>query len=381
MSSENKAIAAKNDALDQAQKRKISEQRAVAEKNRAEASALVAEATSLLNIDPEQSLQLALQSAPMASTPGLEDTLRDALMNAQARAVLPSGSGAVTAIEVSSSGASSAVLSSGNGTVDTLRTSADGMLVLVGGAEGEARVFELARNSVRRLARLRLGAPLRDAVFMPDGKSVFTGDANGVIIRWDVRSGARLARAVHGAPIRELAVSPDGSLVASAAGEAARVWRASDGGHVIRLPHPLSVEGVSFSSSGAQLLTLARDARLYDTRDWGRAPIVLDQPGQILTAVFSPAGDFVATGGRDDLAMIWDTRDGTRRQTLVHSGDVLDVAWSPNGALLATASADNGGRVFRTDTGALVHVPGRALEPGRRRRLQPGRRVDRDRVP
>ena len=68
MSSENKAIAAKNDALDQAQKRKISEQRAVAEKNRAEASALVAEATSLLDIDPEQSLQLALQSAPMAST-------------------------------------------------------------------------------------------------------------------------------------------------------------------------------------------------------------------------------------------------------------------------------------------------------------------------
>ena len=37
-----------------------------------------------------------------------------------------------------------------------------------------------------------------------------------------------------------------------------------------------------------------------------------------------------------------------------HRGDVLDVAWSPNGSLLATASTDNGGRVFRTDTGALV---------------------------
>jgi WD40 repeat protein len=54
--------------------------------------------------------------------------------------------------------------------------------------------------------------------------------------------------------------------------------------------------------------------------------------------------------------MIWDTRDGTRTLPLPlqHRGDVLDVAWSPNGGLLATASADNGGRVFQTDSGKLV---------------------------
>ena len=180
--------------------------------------------------------------------------------------------------------------------------------MLVGGADGEARVFELATG--RRLARLRPGAPLRDAVFTPDGKSVITGDANGVIIRWDARSGARLARAVHGAPIRELAVSPDGRLVATAAGEAARVWLAADGSPVARLPHPFAVAGVSFDRTGTQLLTVARDARIFDARDWGQAPLVLDQPGQIVTAAFSPAGELVATGGRDDSAMIWDGRDG-----------------------------------------------------------------------
>ena len=354
--------------------------KAVVSRDQARASALVAEAISLLEIDPEQSLQLALRSASMASIAGLEDTLRDGLIRARARAVLPSGSGTVNAIDTSSSGASaSAVTSSGSRTVNAFRASADGTLVLVGGENGEARVFELATG--RRLARLHLGARLGDAVFLPDGKSVITGDANGVIVRWDVRSGARLARAVHGAPIRDLAVSPDGRLVASAAGEAARVWLASNGSQVARLPHPISVDGVSFGSSGAQLLTVARDVRLFDTRDWGRAPIVLDQPGQIVTAFFSPAGDLVATGGRDDLAMIWDTRDGTRRHTLAHRGDVLDVAWSPNGSLLATASTDNGGRVFRTDTGALSDVPRRALEPGRRGRFQPRRGVGRDGIP
>ena len=179
-------------------------------------------------------------------------------------------------------------LSSGNGTVDTVPSSADGTLVLVGGADGEARVFELATG--RRLTRLPLGAPLRDAVFSPDGKSVFTGDADGVIIRWDTRSGEQLARAVHGAPIRELAVSPDGRLVASAAGQAAQVWLAVDGSRVARLPHPFAVDGVSFDSTGTQPLTLARDARIFDTRDWERAPLVFDQPGQIVTAAFSPNG-------------------------------------------------------------------------------------------
>ena len=132
------------------------------------------------------------------------------------------------------------------------------------------------------------------------------------------------------------------------------MWLAADGSQVARLPHPVSVERVSFSPSGAQLLTVARDARVYDARDWGRPPLLLDQPGNIVTAAFSPAGELVATGGRDNLAMIWDSRDGSRRHQLAHRGTVLDVAWSPNGSLLATGSTDNGGRVFRTDTGALV---------------------------
>jgi WD40 repeat protein len=330
---------------------------AITSRDQSRASALVAEAISLLNIDPEQSVRLALQSAPIASTSGLEDTLRDALMNARASAVLPSGSGRVNAVDLSSSGASaSAVTSSGSRSVNAVRASADGTLVLVGGEDGEVRVYELA--SRRQLARLPLGAALRDAVFSPDGKSVFTGDANGIILRWDIRSGARIARAEHGAPIRDLAVSSDGNFVASAAGQAARVWLATDGSQVALLPHPSSVERVSFSVTGGQLLTVARDARVYDARSWGRPPVLLDQPGNIVTAAFSPAGDRVATGGRDNVAMIWDAGAGTPLHRLPHRGNVLDVAWSPNGSLLATASTDNSGRVYRTDTGALLRTLG-----------------------
>ena len=74
-------------------------------------------------------------------------------------------------------------------------------------------------------------------------------------------------------PIRDLAVSSDGKLVASAAGEAARVWLATDGSQVARLPHPaLRRARLLQPFRRPSFSTVARDARLYDARDWGRRP-------------------------------------------------------------------------------------------------------------
>ena len=156
VASENKAIMAKNDALEQARKRQISEQRAVAEKNRAEASALVAEAISLLDIDPERSLQLALLSA----IDGLH-----ARAGGHAAQRLDEGPRPRGAAERERAGhcdrdelerivcVCRPVEREQRGRA---ASSSDGTLVLVGGADGEARVFDLATG--RRLARLRPGA-------------------------------------------------------------------------------------------------------------------------------------------------------------------------------------------------------------------------------
>jgi hypothetical protein len=344
IASKNEAVASKNDALESkadalkqrdkataaAESERRQRARAVEAGARARARELVAEAIAIRELDPEQSLQLALRSATIASGPGLEDTLRDGLENARTRLVLPGGGGAVEFVDIS----------------------ADGTRALVPGATGEARVFDLA--SGRLLARLLHGSALTDAAFSPDSRWVFTGGTDGFVIRWDATSGAAMSRFQHGARIRELAVSPDGRLVATAGGEAARVWLAEDGAQVERLPHPFAVEDVAFDPTGTQLLTIARDARLYDTGSWDRPPLVLDQPGRITTAAFAPVGGLVATGGQDDIAAIWVARDGSQRHQLRHRGDVVDLAWSPAGDLLATGSVDNGGRVFRAGTGELV---------------------------
>jgi WD40 repeat protein len=331
VTAKNRAVRAEMKAVAARSSAERSGRRAIVARKRAEADALVAEAVSLLPIDPEGSLQLALRSAARARTSELEGVLRDGLFAARAQAVLPGAGGPVERVAVS----------------------ADGSLVIVTSAEGEARVYELATG--RPLARLQHGAPIGDLAVSADGSSAVTGGADGVAIRWNAHTGRRLGRVVHGAPIRALALSPDGRLLATAAGEAARVWSVADGSPVARLQHPFAVDGVSFDPAGTRLLTLARDARIFGVGNWGAAPIVLDQPGQIVTASFAPTGNLVATGGRDDLATIWDGSDGARRHQLEgHRGDVIEVAWSPSGAHVATASSDNGGRVFRSDTGELL---------------------------
>ena len=332
-----KAVRSKNEEVVQRKKAERAvenEQRAtrqaIASRDQARASALVSRSIALLGTDPEQSLTLALDSAGIARTDRLEIALRDAFKEMRARAVLPGGGGPVR----------------------TVTTSSDGSLVLVPAEEGEARIYEAATGKL--LTRLPHGSPLTVAAFSPDGGMVVTGGRDGVARRWNARTGAALGPSVHGAGIRQIAFSPDGRLFATAAGEAARVWLAADGSPVARLQHPVSVDGVSFNPAGTLLMTVAVDARLFQTNDWQGAPLLLDQPGGILTASFAPVGPLVATGGRDDLAMVWDSRDGSKRhQTIAHGGDVTELAWSPRADLIATASSDNGGRVFRADTGVL----------------------------
>ena len=125
-------------------------------RDQARASALVAEAISLLDIDPDESLQLALQSAiDGLRRRGWRTRCATGLTKARARVVLPSGSGPVTAIDMSSSGASASAVTSSGHTVGALRASADGTLVLVGGADGEVRVYDLASRPAARPSTAR----------------------------------------------------------------------------------------------------------------------------------------------------------------------------------------------------------------------------------
>jgi WD40 repeat protein len=348
--SKQEAVASRNEMVKQrdvAQKAKENEQAA---RRQAEAREEVATALSLLGVDPEQSLQLALGSAAVGESAQLEGALRDGLIATRTQRILPGG----------------------GGTVGPTAVSADGGLVVVPSSSGVTQVYEL--GSGKLVSTVRHGAAVNDVAFAPapassltaggdgvsraaiDSSFFVTGGRDGFVRRWETRTGRPAGSFNHGAGIRDLAISPDGQLLATAAGEAARVWSIVDRRLVRALPHPFSVTGVSFDPEGGALLTIARDVRVFDVANWGQRAL-LDQRGDVLVAEFSPSGALVATGGRDDTGMIWDWRAGTSRPPLVgHGSDVMDLAWSPRGDLVATSSSDNSVRVWRAETGNLTTV-------------------------
>ena len=70
----------------------------------AEARELVARSVSVLSVDPELSLQLALRSAEKERSLELRHALRDGLLTLRARRVLPAAVAPVTAVDVSADG-------------------------------------------------------------------------------------------------------------------------------------------------------------------------------------------------------------------------------------------------------------------------------------
>ncbi|MEO6786219.1 MAG: hypothetical protein ABI318_08810, partial [Chthoniobacteraceae bacterium] len=65
--------------------------------------------------------------------------------------------------------------------------------------------------------------------FMPDGKQMLSGSADGSVRQWAVDQHRQIRQFDHSAPVSSIAVSPNGKIFASAGGNSARLWSADKG--------------------------------------------------------------------------------------------------------------------------------------------------------
>ncbi|HET9909004.1 MAG TPA: WD40 repeat domain-containing protein [Anaerolineales bacterium] len=196
--------------------------------------------------------------------------------------------------------------------------------------------------------------------------------------------------------LRTVAFTPDSAVLASAGGNdqdfAVRLWDVGSGLSIGKLEgHTGIVWGVAFSPNGQMLVSVSSDktAKIWD---WNTATLLhsIDLPGEVVSAGFSPDGQFLTVGGVDEpvgdvqhaaiwaffvgswnpflkfpeywniTAMayspdgryligggtsrnvqIWRTSDGTSLYTLNHPHQVFDAAVSPDGSTIATATCQN----------------------------------------
>jgi WD40 repeat protein/serine/threonine protein kinase len=244
--------------------------------------------------------------------------------------------------------------------VHGVRFSADGTGLLTWGHDGAVWIRESSGWSPRR--QLDLGIRAEIGAFSPDGSMVAAGGSEGKLCVWNVHSGEVLMETTATASrtsIIAIAFASDGwTLFTGAIDRSIHEWTIR-AGTVPRLlgRHDEAVSALYFHEPMGCLVSASRDrtVRLWpgpSGREPGPHSAQPAHDGHLLSAAFSPAGDLLATAGRDDLINVWEPTLGEKLATLSgHTGDIYCVRFSPNGRLLASASADGTVRLWNTETG------------------------------
>jgi WD40 repeat protein/serine/threonine protein kinase len=249
-----------------------------------------------------------------------------------------------------------------------------------------ARLWDITTDQPRGNP-MRHSRPVWAAAFSPDGKTLLTGSGDddahaGEARRWDVATGRPLGGPVpHHGEVTEVAFSPDGRTFLTACPEEARLWSAEDDRPVgLPMPQPRVARAnpraypklsALFSPDGKYIATGGEDgtARLWDAATAQPKCEPLRTTGAVLALAFSPNSRILATGSFDGAAQLWDVSTGRPQgHLLTNRGRVKTITFSPDGALLATGCAieetnrETGGRsvvggevrLWRTDSGAMV---------------------------
>jgi WD40 repeat protein len=214
--------------------------------------------------------------------------------------------------------------------------------------------------------------------YSPDGQLLVSGSSDRTIKIWR-RDGTFIKTLAIPYDINHqlfdvlsVAISPDSILIAAGVQEttgggqftsAVHIWRISDGqlvqsftGYAIGGVTNTGVTSVAFSPDGQYLASGSKD---QSVKVWRMSNGTLvssrsDHTQQVNAVAFSPAGQWLASGSNDDTAKLYRTSDWGLVQTFTgHTNDVLSVGFSPDSKRLATGSWDGTVRLWNLANASL----------------------------
>jgi WD40 repeat protein len=201
---------------------------------------------------------------------------------------------------------------------------------------------------------------VRSVAFSPDGLLLASGDDDGKLMLWEVRTAKELARLnAQGKIINSLAFSADGLLLASAESDGrVTLWNVKSRAEARTLTgHEDAVNSVAFSSDRLTLASGGRDGavKLWNIQTGEAVKTLTGHNDSVHSVAFSPNGLTLASGSLDRTVRLWDAKTGKVEKTLTgHEASVASVAFSPDGRTLASGSADQTLILWDVESGSVL---------------------------
>ncbi len=218
---------------------------------------------------------------------------------------------------------------------------------------GSVVIWDYEEQNVRRRFTVH-DEPVKGLAFSPDGKKLATGDTAGQLYIWDIATGKGTKKSDVGS-IYSLSFSPDGKRLAVAVGTQISLWDLNNFTKIDQLFHGADVYSVSWSPDGDLLASGGGDNLVIIWDPNSGEPILKfpDHEDSVYSVAWSPDSKVLASGGVDSSIMLWDIEAGKRVNDPieVHGNNaVRGLAFGPNGNYLASGGGDRNINILDVNT-------------------------------
>ncbi len=220
--------------------------------------------------------------------------------------------------------------------------SPDGKTFVSSDWDGNIRLWDPHTGKFKRALNEHHGS-VASVVFSPDGTTLASGHGDHTIGLWNTTTW-QVERTLmgHTELVESVVFSQNGEMLASGSRDSTiRLWNPHTGNHIRTLPATSPVNRLTFSPDGGTLASGSWDktVRLWNPHTGKLKRTLPNQGGWRNPVAFSPDGATLAIGGRG--ISLWDTETGQYLPTIDVVGDVLSVVFSPDGQTVASGHTDH----------------------------------------